>query len=77
MAPLDPTVVTGPATVVFPFIVGARPRATTIAPLGLGIYPAFDISHVFRGGPGGGAVTPAAPGAVWPRIRSTPSSITP
>ena len=57
MALLYLTVLTGLATVVFPFIVGARPRGMTVIPLavmaallGFGIYLTFDISHVFRGG---------------------------
>jgi protein-S-isoprenylcysteine O-methyltransferase Ste14 len=51
------TVLTGLATVVFPFLVGARPRGMTMIPLGvmaallgLGVYLTFDISHVFSGG---------------------------
>jgi hypothetical protein len=51
------TVLTGLATVIFPFIVGARPRGMTMIPLGVmaallgfGVYLTFDISHVFDGG---------------------------
>ncbi|MDN3358710.1 hypothetical protein [Actinomadura sp. DC4] len=51
------TALTGLTTVIFPFIVGARPRGMTMIPLGVmaallgfGLYLTFDISHVFRGG---------------------------
>ena len=51
------TALTGLAAMIFPFLAGARPRgmtmislAVTAALLGLGVYLAFDISHVFRGG---------------------------
>jgi hypothetical protein len=51
------TALTGLATMIFPFIAGARPRGMTMIPLGvtaallgLGVYLTFDVSHVFRGG---------------------------
>jgi hypothetical protein len=50
------TVLTGLVVMVFPFLAGARPRAMTLVPLcvmaamlGVGIFLAFDISHVFTG----------------------------
>ncbi|WP_329255072.1 DUF4239 domain-containing protein [Actinoallomurus sp. NBC_01490] len=50
------TVLTGLVVLVFPFMAGARPRAMTIVPLGVmaallgvGVFLAFDISHVFTG----------------------------
>ena len=51
------TVLTGLAVTIFPFLAGARPRGLTVVPLvlmaallGVGIYMAFDIAHVFAGG---------------------------
>lgn len=51
------TALTGLTTAVFPYLVGARPRGTTMIPLGVmaallgfGVYLTFDISHAFRGG---------------------------
>jgi hypothetical protein len=51
------TALTGLMTVIFPFLVGARPRGMTMIPLGvmaallgLGVYLSFDVSHVFSGG---------------------------
>ncbi len=51
------TVLTGLAVLIFPFLAGARPRGLTIVPLvvmasllGVGVYMAFDIIHVFAGG---------------------------
>jgi hypothetical protein len=51
------TALTGLMTVVFPFLVGARPRGMTIIPLGVmaallgfGIYLSVNVSHVFSGG---------------------------
>ncbi|MEZ0075724.1 hypothetical protein [Planotetraspora sp. GP83] len=51
------TIFTGIVVVVFPFLAGARPRGLAIVPLvamaallGVGIYLAWDISHVFTGG---------------------------
>ena len=50
------TVLTGLVVLVFPFMAGARPRALTIVPLGVmaallgvGVFLAFYISHVFTG----------------------------
>lgn len=50
------TVLTGLVVLVFPFLAGARPRGMTVIPLGVmaamlavGVYLAFDISHVFTG----------------------------
>lgn len=50
------TILTGLAVTVFPFLAGARPRGMAMVPLfamaallGVGIYLAFDISHVFAG----------------------------
>ncbi len=50
------TVVTGLVVMIFPFLAGARPRRRTMVPmcvmaalLGVGIFLAFDISHVFNG----------------------------
>jgi hypothetical protein len=51
------TALTGFTTILFPFLVGARPRGMRMIPLGVmaallgfGIYMTFDISHVFSGG---------------------------
>jgi hypothetical protein len=51
------TVVTGAAVLLFPFLGGARLGVVRLVPLmvmaallGVGVYLAFDISHVFRGG---------------------------
>ena len=51
------TVLAGVVVAIFPFLAGARPRGATIVPLtvmaallGVGIYLAFDVSHVFAGG---------------------------
>jgi hypothetical protein len=51
------TAVTGLMTLVFPFLVGARPRGMTIVPLGamaallgFAVYLSFNVSHVFSGG---------------------------
>lgn len=56
MGVLYMTVLTGIVVLVFPLLAGARPRGMTIVPLGVmaallgvGIYLAFDISHVFTG----------------------------
>jgi Protein of unknown function (DUF4239) len=50
------TILTGLVVLIFPFMAGARPRALTIVPLGVmaallgvGVFLAFDISHVFTG----------------------------
>jgi hypothetical protein len=50
------TVLAGLVVLVFPFLAGARPRPLTVVPLGVmaallgvGIFLAFDISHVFTG----------------------------
>lgn len=50
------TVLAGFVVLVFPFLAGARPRPLTVVPLGVmaallgvGIFLAFDISHVFTG----------------------------
>jgi hypothetical protein len=50
------TVLTGLVVLVFPFLAGARPRSRTLLPLGVmaallgvGVFLAFDISHVFTG----------------------------
>jgi hypothetical protein len=50
------TVITGLVVLVFPFLAGARPRPRTVVPLGVmaallgvGVFLAFDISHVFTG----------------------------
>jgi len=50
------TVITGLIVIIFPFLAGARPQGMTVVPLtamaallGLGIYLAFNISHVFSG----------------------------
>jgi Protein of unknown function (DUF4239) len=51
------TALTGVTAMVFPLLVGARPRGMTVIPLGVmaallgfGLYLTFDISHAFRGG---------------------------
>jgi hypothetical protein len=51
------TILTGLAVIVFPFMAGERPPTRTLVPLavmagllGIGVYLAFDISHVFAGG---------------------------
>lgn len=51
------TILTGLAVIIFPFLTGARPRGMDMAPLlvmaallGVGVYLAFNISHVFSGG---------------------------
>jgi hypothetical protein len=51
------TIVAGLAVIIFPFVAGARPRGKALAPLvvmaallGVGVYLAFNISHVFTGG---------------------------
>lgn len=51
------TVLTGALVVLFPFLSGARPGFARLVPLmamaallGVGVYLAFDISHVFAGG---------------------------
>jgi hypothetical protein len=51
------TILTGLAVIIFPFMAGERPPAKTVVPLavmaallGMGIYLAFNISHVFAGG---------------------------
>ncbi|MEV5750380.1 hypothetical protein AB0L00_21390 [Actinoallomurus sp. NPDC052308] len=50
------TIVTGILVGAFPFLAGARPRGTALIPaaamaamLAVGVYLAFDISHVFNG----------------------------
>lgn len=50
------TVLTGLVVLLFPFMAGARPRGLTLVPmcvmaalLGVGVFLAFDIEHVFSG----------------------------
>jgi hypothetical protein len=51
------TALTGLTAVLFPYLIGARPRGMTFLPmgamaalLGFAVYLSFDISHVFSGG---------------------------
>ncbi|MEV0971851.1 DUF4239 domain-containing protein [Microtetraspora glauca] len=70
------TILTGVVVIVFPFLAGARPRGMTILPLmvmaallGVGVYQAWDISHVFSGGL---AVKPDALTAALQEIQQIP-----
>jgi hypothetical protein len=72
------TALTGFTTIIFPFIVGARPKGMTIIPLGVmagllgfGVWLTFDISHVFRGGL---SVKPSAFAAAQQEFQRIPAS---
>jgi hypothetical protein len=72
------TILTGIVVIVFPFLAGARPAGMTIVPLvamaallGVGVYLAWDISHVFAGGL---AVTPDAFAAALQEFRHVPAA---
>jgi hypothetical protein len=69
-------VLTGLLVAIFPFLAGARPAGMAVVPLvvmaallGIGVYMAFDISHVFDGGL---AVTPDAFSAALQEFHQVP-----